>query len=174
MVFSADFEIISRTTPYYYIYYTPCGSQYLSTQQCSYPSQYHSAHDNIYNGVACDSSCGQYPCDHSHHFHVDGVTPTVIALGSPLAIGPPNSSATNATVTPNPQWLGSNKDAAGRSIDTEKPKSRVSPSLRDDRQNITGAKDNAQLKKMWPVVRERRSVLPLHIPFGVLMDFGRG
>ena len=48
--------------------------------------------------------------------------------------------------------------------------SRVSPLLQDDRQSIAGAKDNAQLKKMWPVVRERRSVLPLHIPFGVLMD----
>ena len=98
----------------------------------------------------------------------------MIALESPLAIGPPNASAPNATITPHPQWLGSNKDVAGRSIDTEKPKSRVSPSLRDDRQNITGAKDNAQAKKMWPVVRERRSVLTLHILFGVLMDFGRG
>ena len=98
----------------------------------------------------------------------------MIALGSPHAIGPPNASAPNATITPHPQWLGSNKDVAGRSIDTEKPMSRVSPSLRDDRQNTTGAKDNAQAKKMWPVVRERRSVLPLHIPFGVLMDFGRG
>ena len=67
------------------------------------------------------------------------VTPTVITQGSPLATGPLNVSATNATTTLHPQRVSGNKNAASRSLDMEK----LSPCSETVSKNIIGAKQNA-------------------------------
>lgn len=94
------------------------------------------------------------------------VTPTVIALGSPLATGPSNTLATDATTTLHPQPLGGDKNAASRNLDMEKLVFRVFPSHRDGLQKDQRRKRKCPGYEYMTDCKGAQVGSLLHIPFG--------